>query len=245
MVVMFMSGHDLNWLIFYTFHEKNALKMDRDEFGVRCQIENISSSYLTRRLYVYQSVQMEGNEEIMRFVPCEHHQKTQKRCLGVCPNGKWVPVESKRVVCDICLVRKKKCTHVAGKPALKTKRVQEEVPTGTHIPKDSKEKAAGGKTKVVLAVPTDSPASKDSKEKAAGGKTKVAPKMPVSSIAPEKTVLEDMPFQEQDFEVLGSIKCYGAYQDPKLVEEYRQEEQELEEDIFRNGLRELLAPEPE
>ena len=164
------------------------------------------------------SFEMDGNEG-MRFVPCQFHREGKKLCFGVCPNGTWVPVESKRIVCDKCLASKKKCTHgLADKPAIKTKRVQEEVPTDIHAPK---EETVRGKTKVVLEVP-------------------------VSSIAPEKTELgTKMTFPEQDPEVLRRIKWYGANQDPELVEKYRRQEKKLEEEEFRNGLRKLLTPQQE
>ena len=85
-------------------------------------------------------------------IPCADHKASKKKCD--CPDKKRVFKPFVRNVCDRCFKRKKKCTHeklaskpkrVLGgtkKPALKTKRVQEEQPTSYEAPK---EPAVGGK----------------------------------------------------------------------------------------------------
>lgn len=175
---------------------------------------------------------MDGNEGNLRFKPCELHEQGKRKCLGVCPNGTWVPVESKRTACDACVKRKKTCTH-------KEPGVQAPIKPEPDPDLSTFQKPASGKSKRAQEVPVSSTASK--KPASGGKKQRVQEEKPVSSTAPDKPVLGDKMISHEDPEVLRRIKWYGVYQDPKLVEKYRVEEMAHEDEINNEQLRDLLA----
>ena len=83
--------------------------------------------------------------------------------MGVCPDGTWVPVESKRTACDACVKRKKTCTH-------KEPGVQAPIKPEPDPDLSTFQKPASGKSKRAQEVPVSSTASK---KPASGGKSAV------------------------------------------------------------------------
>ena len=167
------------------------------------------------------STEMDGNEGTLTWKPCETHQNGHRGCdPKKCRDGKWVRVESKRTACDDCVKSRKKCTHgLAGKV---------EAPV-TREPDLSTFQKPVAKTKRATEAPVPS----------------VAPEKPASGFGWLYTLSHPdgklVSFDEiEDPKVLQSMKMYGSYQEPELVEKYRLEEEALEDSYFRKRLRKLL-----
>ena len=163
--------------------------------------------------------------------PCAAHEKGHRKCPTTCQDGEWVPVESKKTACDTCVARKKKCTHGLGGP--KEAEIKREPDLATY------QKPAGGKTKRVQEEKTP---NKISKKPASGGKkqrvqeekptsTKKVSKEPASG-GKSAVDEEQFPFEEE---------LDLNFWDDELDEQYNAEEKALEEQYFKDGLRDLLA----
>ena len=174
---------------------------------------------------------MDGNEGNLRFKPCEKHEQGKRRCLGVCPDGTWVPVESKRTACDACVKRKKTCTH-------KEPGVQAPIKPEPDPDLSTFQKPASGKSKRAQEVPVSSTASK--KPASGGKKQRVQEEKPTSNKVSKKpasggkSAVDEEPFAfEEELDL--------NFWDDALAEQYNEEERALEEQYFRDGLRDLLA----